>query len=142
MVHFQDFISECLHHHTFSNMLFNMIFKAHCTWILSCFGIWVSVWLIVQSIFLTFWLSSLIFSTMLWMCFKLPHPWIAGFPNMCAHIPLTLWVSTSYVVPMTTSKWRPMMQFATPLLALKKKHQDKKWLWWKMKIKRWQKMGG
>jgi hypothetical protein len=30
MVHFQDSISKRLHHHTFSNMLSNGIFKAYC----------------------------------------------------------------------------------------------------------------
>jgi len=39
MVHFQDSISKCLHHHTLSNMLFNKIFETHCVQILSCFGL-------------------------------------------------------------------------------------------------------
>jgi hypothetical protein len=29
MVRFQDSISECLHHHTLFNMLFDKIFEAH-----------------------------------------------------------------------------------------------------------------
>jgi hypothetical protein len=36
MVQFQDSILERLHHHTFSNMLFNRISKAKCSRILSC----------------------------------------------------------------------------------------------------------
>jgi hypothetical protein len=28
MVHFQDYILECLHHHTFFNMFFDGIFEA------------------------------------------------------------------------------------------------------------------
>jgi len=38
MVRLQNSILECLHHHTFSSMLFNMISKTRCAQILSCFG--------------------------------------------------------------------------------------------------------
>jgi hypothetical protein len=42
MVRFQDSISKCLHHHTFSNMLSNEISETHCARILSCFSLgWV-----------------------------------------------------------------------------------------------------
>jgi hypothetical protein len=37
---------------------------------------------------------------------------------MCAHIPSTLWVSTSYIVFMAMNKLKPMMQFITPLSSL------------------------
>jgi hypothetical protein len=40
--------------------------------------------------------------------------------DVCAHIPSTLWVSTFYVVLMTTNALEPMMQFMTPLLPLHK----------------------
>jgi hypothetical protein len=40
--------------------------------------------------------------------------------DVCAHIPLILWVSTSYVVLMKTNTLEPMMQFVTPLLPLHK----------------------
>jgi hypothetical protein len=39
-------------------------------------------------------------------------------PMMRAHIPLTLWISTSYIAPMATSAHGPMMQFAMLLLPL------------------------
>jgi hypothetical protein len=39
-------------------------------------------------------------------------------PSMCAHIPSTLWVSSSYVVFMATNALKPMMQFVTPLPSL------------------------
>jgi hypothetical protein len=34
---------------------------------------------------------------------------------MCAHIPLTLWVFTSYVVLMAMNALEPMIQITTPL---------------------------
>ncbi len=40
--------------------------------------------------------------------------------NVCAHIPLTIWVSTSYIVLMTMNPLEPMMQFATCLSPLHK----------------------
>jgi len=61
MVQVQDSISKRLHHHTFSNMLFNMISKAHHVRIFSCFGPRVDTWLTTRPIFPTFWLSSLVF---------------------------------------------------------------------------------
>jgi hypothetical protein len=61
MVQVQDSISERLHHHTFSNMLFNMISKAHHVRIFSCFGPRVDTWFTTRPIFPTFWLSSLVF---------------------------------------------------------------------------------
>jgi hypothetical protein len=39
-------------------------------------------------------------------------------PNVCAHIPLTLWVSIFYIMFMTMNTLEPMMQFMTPLLPL------------------------
>ncbi len=44
MVHFQDFILECSHHHTFFNMFFDKILEAHCARILSCFGPRAGAW--------------------------------------------------------------------------------------------------
>jgi hypothetical protein len=35
--------------------------------------------------------------------------------DVCVHIPLTLWVSTSSIVLMVMNALEPMMQFATPL---------------------------
>jgi hypothetical protein len=40
---------------------------------------------------------------------KQPHLLIVGLFNVCAHIPSILWVSTSYVTPMATSAWGPIM---------------------------------
>jgi len=146
MIHLQDFILEHLHHHTLSNMLFYEIFETNCAWILSCFGLGVSTWFIVRPIFPMFWLSSPIFFTILCMRLRLPHPFkLQISPYVCVHIPLTLWVSTSYVVPMATSAWKPMMQFATPLLPFKKRASRKKSLWWKiqfLKYKIWKTLGG
>ncbi len=76
------------------------------------------VWLIVRPIFPTFQVSSPIFSTTLQTWLRLPHPSITRLPNVCAHIPLTLWVSTSYVAPMVISTQGPMMQFVTLLSPL------------------------
>jgi hypothetical protein len=47
MVHLQDFILECSHHHTFFNMFFDKILKAHCAQILSCFGPRAGAWFII-----------------------------------------------------------------------------------------------
>jgi hypothetical protein len=96
MVQLQDSILEHLHHHTFSSMLFDEIFEAHCAQILLCFGLRADVCL-------TIWLTSLIFSIVLQIWLGLPHPSIASIPHACAHIPLTLWVSTYYVVLMATN---------------------------------------
>jgi hypothetical protein len=65
MVWLQYFISKLLHHHTFSNMLFDEIFEAHCVQTLSCFDLGANTWFIIRPIFITFWLSSLVFFTML-----------------------------------------------------------------------------
>jgi hypothetical protein len=40
-------------------------------------------------------------------------------PSMCAHISLTLWVSTSYIMFMATNALEPMMHFMTPLSPLR-----------------------
>jgi hypothetical protein len=80
MVQLQDSISECLHHNTFSNMFFNKISKADCAWILSCFGLEVNAWFIIQLV-----LSSPIFSTSF-------HTWLGSHLSiasihrcMCIH---------------------------------------------------------
>jgi hypothetical protein len=39
---------------------------------------------------------------------------------VCAHVPSTLWVSTSYIVFMVTNALEPIMQFETPLPPLHK----------------------
>jgi hypothetical protein len=86
MVHFQDSISKCLHHHTLFNMLFDEIFEVHCACMLSCFDLGVGAWFITWPIFSTFQLSSPIFSTMLWMWLKLLHLLIACLPWCeCTH---------------------------------------------------------
>jgi hypothetical protein len=54
MVQLQDSILECLQYHTFYNMFFDKILKAHHAKILSCFGLRVGDWLIIQLIFPTF----------------------------------------------------------------------------------------
>jgi hypothetical protein len=47
-----------------------------------------------------------------------PIPQLHASFNVCARIPLTLWVSTFYVVLMSMNALEPMMQFMTPLLPL------------------------
>jgi hypothetical protein len=54
MVQFHNFVSEHLHHHTCSSMLFNKIFETHCAWMLSCFGPEVGTWLTIWLAFPTF----------------------------------------------------------------------------------------
>jgi hypothetical protein len=86
MVHLQDSISEHLHHHTLFNMLFNEIFEAHRAQILSCFSLGAYVWLIIQPIFLAFWLFPPLFSITFQMWFGLPHFSIVGLPLcVCIH---------------------------------------------------------
>jgi hypothetical protein len=86
MVQFQESISKCLHHHTFSSMFSNARSKAHYAWILSCSNWKANVWLIIKQIFLGFWLTSLVFSTTLQIWFELPHPSIASIPRcVCTH---------------------------------------------------------
>jgi hypothetical protein len=46
MVHIQNSISECLHHHALFGMLFDEIFEAHCAQILSCSNLRAHAWLI------------------------------------------------------------------------------------------------
>jgi hypothetical protein len=118
MVRFQDSILDRLHHHTFSNMLSNMIFEAHHAWILSCSSPRPHAWFTIRPIFLNFWLTSPVFSIALQIWFGLPHPSIVSILDACAHIPLTLWVSTSYIMFMATNAQEPMIQFTTPLLPL------------------------
>jgi hypothetical protein len=86
MVWLQDSILKHLHHHTLFNMLSNTIPKAHHAWILLYSGLNVGAWLMAQPIFLTFKLSSPIFSTLLQTRFKLPHPSITSLPQcVCTH---------------------------------------------------------
>jgi hypothetical protein len=86
MVRFQDSILEHLHHHTFSNILFDGIFKSLNAQILSCSGSGVGVWLIIWLISLSFQLTSLVFFTLLWIWLGLPHPSIASiYRCMCTH---------------------------------------------------------
>ncbi len=86
MVHLQYSILECLHHHTFSNMLSSGTFVAHCTQILSCSRPKACVWLIVRLVFPAFWLSSPVFCTTLHMWLGLPHPLIACILQcVCTH---------------------------------------------------------
>jgi len=86
MIWFQNSISKHLHHHTFFNMFFNEISKAHCIRILSCFNSKVGIWFIARLIFPTFQLSSLVFSTTFHMWFGLPHFSITNiFWCMCTH---------------------------------------------------------
>ncbi len=54
MVRFQIFILECLHHHTISSMLFDMIFETHHAQILSCFSLEACAWLTTWLTFPTF----------------------------------------------------------------------------------------
>jgi hypothetical protein len=98
MVWLQNSILKHLHHHTLSNMFFNKIFETHHVHIFSCYGLGANIWFTTWLVFLTFQLSSLIFCTMFHMWFELPHPSIVGIFHVCAHIPLTLWVSTSYML--------------------------------------------
>jgi hypothetical protein len=75
-----------LHHHTFSSMLANVIFKAHHAWILSCFNLGVGVGYITWLIFPTFWLFSLVFFTTLQTWLILPHFSTTGLPwCVCTH---------------------------------------------------------
>ncbi len=83
MVQFQNSILEHLHYHTFSNMIFNRIFKAHCAWILSCFGPKVCARLQLINLF-SLLISSPNFSTSLWTWFGLSHPSIASILS-CIH---------------------------------------------------------
>ncbi len=86
MVHLQDSISECLHHHTFINMFFDRILEAHCARILSCSSPWVGICFIVWLIFPTFWLSSPISSILFQTWLRLPHFSIIGIPwCVCTH---------------------------------------------------------
>jgi len=83
---FQDSILERLHHHIVINMFSNEILDTRHAQILSCLGLRVSAWFIIQPIFSTFQLSSPIFSTTLWMWLGLTHPSITSLPQcVCTH---------------------------------------------------------
>jgi hypothetical protein len=87
MVQLQDSISKRLHHHTFSNMFSNKIFKAHRVQILSCSGPRTNTWLTVPPLFPTFQLFSPIFSIALCMRFGLHHLLITSILwCMCTHL--------------------------------------------------------
>jgi len=86
MVWFQNSISKHMHHHIFLNMFFNEIFKAHYVRILSCSSSKIGVWFTTRLVFLTFQLSSLVFSTTFHTWFGLPHFSIANiFRCVCTH---------------------------------------------------------
>ncbi len=86
MVQLQDFILECPHHHTLSNMFFNRIVKAHHGQVLSCSNLGVNVWFTIRPIFPNSQLVSPIFFTTFRIWFGLPHPSIASIPwCMCTH---------------------------------------------------------
>jgi hypothetical protein len=54
MVHLQDSISECLHHHTLSSMLSDGMFEANPVQILSCLALEWAFGLLFSPIFSTF----------------------------------------------------------------------------------------
>ncbi len=86
MVQLQDSILEHLHHHTFSSMFSNKIFKPHHVRILWCSSLGVGIWLIIQPMFPTFQLSSLVFSTIFQTQLIFPHLSITNiFQCMCTH---------------------------------------------------------
>ncbi len=118
MVQFQHSILEHLHHHTLFSMFFDKISEAQCAQILSCSGLGASAWFITWLVFLAFWLLYPICSTTLCIRLGLPHPSIVRIPWCVWHIPLTLWLFTSYVTFMATNALEPMMQFVTPLSQL------------------------
>jgi len=62
MVQLQDSISKRLHHQTFFNMLAEEIYETHHARILSCSSPKVGAWLTIWLIFLSFQLTSLVFS--------------------------------------------------------------------------------
>ncbi len=102
-VHFRDSISECLHHHTLSNMLFDEILKVNRVQILSCPSPRVGVWLVTWPIFPTFLLFSPIFSTLFKMWLKLTYHSILGIP-WCVHThPIDPMGIKSYIAPMLMS---------------------------------------
>ncbi len=47
-----------------------------------------------------------------------PIPQLQASFDVCAHIPLTLWVSTFHIMLMAMNTLKPMMQFTIPLLPL------------------------
>jgi hypothetical protein len=118
MVQLQDSILKLVHHHTLSNMFSIKISNIHYSQILSCFSIRASVWFIIQPIFVAFQLPSPIFFITFQTRLGLPHFSIACILQcLCIHF-IDLMASTSYVVFMATSTWKPMMQFVTLLLPL------------------------
>jgi hypothetical protein len=67
-------------------MLFDKIYEAHHAWILSCSNLGMGNWLIIRSIFLAFQLSSLVFSTIFQMWFRLLHfSLVVIFWFVCTH---------------------------------------------------------
>jgi hypothetical protein len=100
MVQLQDSILECLHHHTVSNMLSDMIFKTHCAQILSCSSPKASVWFKVQPVFPTFRLFSPSFSTVFQMRLGSPRPSIINiYYCICTH-PIDVISVHLFVTPM------------------------------------------
>ncbi len=94
-------------------MLYDGIPKAYHAQILSCFSHGACVWLITWLVLSTFWLSPPIFFTRFQTRLGPPHLQLHASLAVCAHIPLTSWVSTSYVAPMAISTQKPMIQFTT-----------------------------
>jgi hypothetical protein len=86
MISFQNFISKHLHHHTFSSMHTDKVFKSHFVQILSCFSLRTSAWFIIWPNFLAFQLFSLVFFTMFRTQLGLPHNAIASiYWCVCTH---------------------------------------------------------
>jgi hypothetical protein len=120
IVWFKNFVLEHLHYHTCSNMFFNGISKAYYVQILSCFSSRVGILFTIWPFFLTFWLVFQVFfhrtSNVTWITSSFNFQ---VFFNACAHIPLTLWVSTFYVVFIGTNAYEPMLRFMTTLSPLR-----------------------
>jgi hypothetical protein len=117
MVQLQDSILKCFHYNAFSNMLFDTISETHRAWILSCFS--------PKAISLQLYES---FQPFDYLPQFFPHQFICDLNylipqllisfDVCAHIPLILWVSTSYVALIATNALKPMMWFVTFLSPL------------------------
>jgi len=99
--YYQDSILKYIYRHTLSSMLFDGIYKAHHAQILSCFNLGADVWFTIWLIFQSFQLISYFLPQRFEYDLDYPIPQLQVSLNMCAHIPLTLWVFISYVVLIT-----------------------------------------
>jgi hypothetical protein len=97
---------ECLHHHTFLNMIFDRISKAHCVQILSCSSLGAGAKLTIQTSLPNLSIIFLVFFIAYQTWLGLPHPSIISIPQcMCTHCINPVGIHFLHCVPGKERTW-------------------------------------